>query len=62
MATPVVVKLDQPQCVAVVKAVDVVVVDADDLRVLVKSDKAGAECVLYSEAAGESEEGEGGES
>ena len=62
VATPVVVELDQPQCVAVVKAVDVVVVDADDLRVLVESNKAGAERVLNSEAGGQGEERESGES
>ena len=53
VATPVVVELHQPQRVAVVEAVDVVIVDVDHLRVLVESNIAGAQCILYSEAASE---------
>ena len=56
MATPVVVELHQPQGVAVVEAVEVVVVDVDHLRVLVESNKAGAKCVLYSEAASDADQ------
>ena len=56
MAAPVVVELDQPQRVAVVEAVDVVVVDVDHLRVLVESNEAGAQCILYYEAASEREQ------
>ena len=53
VATPVVVELYQPQGVAVVEVVDVVIVDVDHLRVLVESNKAWAQCVLYCEAASE---------
>ena len=59
---PVVVELHQPQGVAVVEAVDVAIVDIDPLRVLVESNKAGAERVLNSEAGGQGEERESGES
>ena len=50
MATPMVVKLDQPESVAVVEIVHVVVVDVDHLRVVVETDGGWAEGVLHSEA------------
>ena len=53
MTTPVIVELNQPQGVAVVEVVHVVIVDVDHIRVLIQSDKAGAECVLHPEATGE---------
>ena len=56
MTTPVVVELYQPKGVAVVEAVDVVIVDIDHLRVLVENNKAGTKCVLHSEATSEADQ------